>query len=105
MLTLIARTRKWHTYCPAAAKLYLITDHNPLKWLRKQKNPLEKYTRWIVELEALPYETISRNGLDHIVPDCMSRRPDSSREEEIQNDEPYLENHIFALKVEPTNEE
>ena len=35
----------------------------------------------------------------------MSRRPDPSREVEIQNDEPYPENHIFALKVEPTNEE
>ena len=35
----------------------------------------------------------------------MSRRPDPGREEEIQNDEFYLENHIFALKVEPTNEE
>ena len=92
-------------YCRAAVKLYLITDHNPLKWLREQKDPRGKYARWIVELEALPYEIISQNGLDHIVPDCMSHRPDPSREEEIQNDEPYLENHIFTLKVEPTNEE
>ena len=34
---LIACTRKWHTYCWAALKLYLITDHNPLKCLREQK--------------------------------------------------------------------
>ena len=76
-----------------------------MKWLREQKNPRGKYARWIVGPEALPYEIISQNGFDHIVPDCMSRRPDPSREEETQNDEPYLESHIFALKVEPTNEE
>ena len=64
---LIACTRKWRTYCQAAAKLCLITDHNPLKWLREQKDPCGKYARWIVELEALPYKIISQNGLDHIV--------------------------------------
>ena len=35
----------------------------------------------------------------------MSCWPDPGREEEIQKNEPYLENHIFALNVEPTNEE
>ena len=35
----------------------------------------------------------------------MSRRPDPGGEEEIQNNEPYLENHIFTLKFEPRNEE
>ena len=34
---LIACTRKWRTYCRAAAKLYLITDHDPLKWLRESR--------------------------------------------------------------------
>ena len=75
-----------------------------MKWLREQKDPRVKYAGWIVEMKALPYEIISQNGLDQIAADCMSYRPDPSREEKIQNNKPYLENHIFTLRVKPTNE-
>ena len=96
--------------CPYKRVAYVLPSSskvvfdNPLKWLREQKDPCVKYAGWIVELEALPYEIISQNGLDQIAADCMSCRRDPSREEEIQNDKPYLENHIFVLRVGPTNE-
>ena len=88
---IIAATRKWRTYCRAASKLNIITDHHPLKWLREQKDPRGKYARWILELEELPYEIQPRNGLDHIVPDCMSRADETRIDPDIGRDEEYLE--------------
>ena len=38
-----------------------------------------------------------RNGLDHVVPDCMSKSRYSEDNERIQDDEHFLENRIFAV--------
>ena len=40
--SLVKASRKWRTYCQAASKVILITDHNPLEWLRAQKDPRGK---------------------------------------------------------------
>ena len=37
--SLVKASRKWRTYCRAASKVILITDRNPLEWLRAQKDP------------------------------------------------------------------
>ena len=71
--SLLKASRKWITYCRAASKVIPITDHNPLEWLRAQKGPRGKFSRWLIELEELPYKILYRNGLDHTVPNCMSR--------------------------------
>ena len=36
---LVAATRKWGIYLKATQKVFLLTDHNPLKWLRNQRDP------------------------------------------------------------------
>ena len=53
---ILAATRKWKEYIQAATKVIVLSDHNPLTWLRKQKDPRGKFARWLMELEAINYE-------------------------------------------------
>ena len=53
----------------------LLTDHNPLAWLRKQKDPRYRYARWIMELEALNCQIVYRKGRDNQFVDFLSRLP------------------------------
>ena len=94
---LIAAARKWKTYCRAANELYFITDHEPLKWLRGRKDPHGKYARWIIELEGLSYKVIPRNGLNHVVPDCLSRIQNPDQDEIVHQDEYFFDNRIFSV--------
>ena len=96
---LVAGTRKWSMYCRAATKVMLITDHNPLKWLRQQPDPRGKFGRWLMELENIPYQIAYRNGLDHTVPDCLSRATNATSDSFISNEEEHFENRIFAVKT------
>ena len=94
---ILAASRKWRLYYRAAAELIFITDHEPLEWLLERKDSRGKYARWILELEALNYEIISRNGLDHVVPDCLGRASGNMNDKEIQDEEQFFDNHIFML--------
>ena len=102
---LVASSRKWRTYCRAAFKIVLVTDHNPLRWLRDQKDPTGKYGRWLLKLEELPYEISYRNGLDHLVPDFITRLADSKIDEEVSDVRKYLENRIFSVGQQTSTEE
>ena len=53
MYAIFSASRKWKTYCHGSIKF--ITDHQPLKNIRKQKDPRGKIGRWILELENLDY--------------------------------------------------
>ena len=100
---LVAATRKWRPYCRAGSKIYLVTDHDSLKWLRTQPDPRGKFGRCLLELEELNYEITPRNCLDHVVPGCMNRSRYSEDNEEIQDNEQFLENRIFAVNSIPKN--
>ena len=63
----------------------------------RKEDPRGKYARWILELEALNYKIISRNGLDHVVPDCLSRASDNINDKEIQDEEQFFDYHFFML--------
>ena len=66
---LVSATRKWHEYLRAAVHEYLLTDHNPLVWMKRQKNPRNTYARWLMELEDLDYDIIYRRGSENTVAD------------------------------------
>ena len=93
----IAGSRKWKTYCRAASKLYFVTDHQPLEWLRKRKDPRGKYARWILELESLNYEIVSRNGMEHVVPDCLSRVCNAENDAKIIEHEMLEDSKILSI--------
>ena len=97
--SLVATTRKWRTYCRAAIKIILLTDHNPLKWRRSRPDPRGKFARWLIELEEIPYEIAYRNGLDHTVPDCLSRTNRPQIDLKLNNDDDHFESRILAVDV------
>ena len=54
-------------------KFVLRSDHNPLVWLRKMKEPKRPYSGWIIRLEQFEYKIVYRPGKDHINADFNSR--------------------------------
>ena len=93
---LVAPARKWAVYLRAAPEVVFLTDHCPLQWLRRQKDPRHTYTRWILELEELPYRVKYRPGRQNCTADYLSRTPDLRLDMCINNEEPF-ENKIYLL--------
>ena len=56
-------SRKWRKYLEAAPGITILSDHNPLVWMRHQRDPRGKFARWLIELEGLRYEIQYRKGL------------------------------------------
>ena len=54
-------------------KFVLITDHQPLKWLKSLKDPPPKLARWVITLQQYDFEIEYRAGKDHVNADTMSR--------------------------------
>lgn len=98
---IVAAIRKWRTYLRAARKIVIITDHNPLTWLRRQKDPRNKFARWLLELESYDYQIEYRRGVDNGAADFLSRIP-AQRDEEIEDEEEHFERFVYLLEDEIT---
>lgn len=72
---LVVAARKWRVYLQAARSVVFYTDHNPLVWLRSQRDPRGKFARWLAELEYVPYRVEYKRGADNAVADALSRAP------------------------------
>jgi transposase InsO family protein len=96
---LVAATRKWHVYVQAAPSVILLCDHNPLVWIRKQKDARGKFGRWLNELEGVSYEIRYRQGKDNIGPDCLSRAP--CPVDAAVNDESSFESTVYRVVGKP----
>ena len=64
----------------------LITDHNPLCWLRKQQDSPRTSARWIIELEEYNYDITFRPGTQDALPDYLSRIPKQAVDTEVQDE-------------------
>ena len=82
MYGIISALRKWTPYCSGSVVFH--TDHQPLKYMRNQKDPRGKMARWLVELENYDYRIEYLPGKDNIQADYLSRV-------EIPDDLPDLE--------------
>ena len=91
---LVAASRKWDLYLKAAPRVNLITDHCPLQWLRGQRDPRHHFSRWLMELETIPYTIAIRPGSSNHVPDYLSRIPGLTVDQRI-NEESHFEDRIF----------
>ena len=54
-------------------KFYVITDAEPLVWLRSMKHPKGKYATWTMEFNCYDFEVHHRPGKDHWWADSFSR--------------------------------
>ena len=69
---LVLAVRHWHVYL-AGTQFILNSDHNPLTFLRTQKDSRGKLGRWINELEEFDYMVRYIPGKDNLKADALSR--------------------------------
>ena len=94
----IVALRKWKVYLQAAKKVIIITDHHPMKWLRAQRDPRNKYARWILEFEPLNYEIQYRRGQANGAADYLSRTP--CEVDSVVDEDEYFVRNIFLIEQE-----
>ena len=93
---LVAAIRKWRIYLRAAEEVILLTDRNPLRWLRSQSDPRHTFERWIIELEEIPYEIHYRPGSQNAVPDYL-RRSETMKLDGQVNIKKYFERKVYRV--------
>ena len=94
---LVAATRKWDLYPKSVPEVILLTDHNPLQWLRRQRDPRQPFARWLLELEEIPYQIKYRPGTQKQLPDYLSRKTRLEVYEGVNCEDPF-ENKIYHVE-------
>ena len=56
-------------------KFTLVTDHQPLTWLHRVKDPTSRLVRWRLKLEEYSYDIIYKKGTSNSNADALSRNP------------------------------
>ena len=52
-----------------------MTDHRPLLWLHKLRDPITRLARWKILLREYEYELIHKPGKINMNADALSRNP------------------------------
>ena len=76
LLGLVLALRKWRHYLMGCKGIDLWTDCKPLTWLRTQSELQDMHIRWLDLLENFPLTLKHVKGVDNVVADALSRRPD-----------------------------
>ncbi|GBM95272.1 Retrovirus-related Pol polyprotein from transposon 297 [Araneus ventricosus] len=74
---------RWHNICCKKLQCYLdghtkfliITDHNPLVWLKNNVSRNPRLMRWALALQPYNYTVVHRSGKNHKHVDALSRTP------------------------------
>ena len=90
--TLVLAVRHWYVYL-SGTRFILNSDHNPLVYLRSQKDPRGKFSRWVLELEEFDYVVKYIRGTDNIRADALSRNAGASSEQPLSR----FEEKIYAV--------
>ena len=96
---LILATRHWHVYL-AGVEFTLNSDHNPLQYMRNQKDPRGKFGRWIMELEEYSYKVNYIPGVKNVRADPLSRNKGASPTQPTEN----FEEKIYSISISADNQ-
>ena len=72
LLSIVDSTKHFRPYL-YGKKFTIETDHNPLVWLSKIKEPNSRLTRWRLKLEEFDYQIKYKKGKENVVADALSR--------------------------------
>lgn len=89
---LVLAVRHWHVYL-AGRHFVLNSDHNPLVFMRQQKDPRGKFARWILELEDYDYTVKYVKGVENVKADALSRNSNADSHQPSS----LLEEHIYHI--------
>lgn len=59
-------------------KSTVVTDNYALKWINELKDPKARLGRWCLKLQKYDFDVIHRKGILNVLPDCLSRTPEST---------------------------
>ena len=90
--------RHWYVYL-IGTNFTLNTDHNPLVYLRRQKDPRGKFARWISELEEFDYTIKHIPGIKNIKADTLSRNKAAKLSQPLSN----FEEKIYSVSISNSN--
>ena len=76
LLGLVLALRKWRHYLMGCNGVELWTDCKPLTWLRTQAELQPMHIRWLELLAHFPVNIMYVKGVENVVADALSRRPD-----------------------------
>jgi hypothetical protein len=77
----------------------VVTDHKPLVWLKKNKEPAPRLARWIMEMLEYDFEIEYRDGKKHSNADALSRWLNEKEEGPEEEDPGYVVNHLVLQEV------
>lgn len=72
LLAILDSTKHFRPYL-FGQKFVIETDHNPLVWLYKIKEPNSRLIRWKLKLEEFDFNIIYKKGRENYVADALSR--------------------------------
>ncbi|GBL80026.1 hypothetical protein AVEN_48342-1 [Araneus ventricosus] len=72
---IIFAVKKLQCYLDGHTKFLIMTDHNPLVWLKNNVSLNPRLMRWALALQPYNYTVVHRSGKNHKNVDALSRTP------------------------------
>lgn len=98
LLSIIDSTKHFRPYL-YGQKFTIETDHNPLVWISKIKEPNSRLIRWKLKLEEFNFEIKYKKGKENFVADALSRIEINTHEtnQDAQSNAPNVDDTIANL--------
>ena len=89
---IVAATRRWRKYLQAAKQLVIWSDHNPLEWMRKQRDPKASLQdgSWNSN-----YLIQYRRGSDNLAADRLSRSA-PEYDHFVNDEDEFFERYVYC---------
>lgn len=109
LLAIVWATKHYRPYLYGKT-FQIYTDHKPLEWLFKLKDPNSKLTRWRLRLEEFDYKVVYKKGKENSNVDALSRieinihNTESNKESVNEHKIPILQKEAIPITKTPLNE-